>query len=498
MILCEEITPVNKQKPRKISQICIQPNCSKYSSFNLNGQKAQFCNLHKTTDMLDVKHKLCEKENCGTRAGFNFEDKKSVKFCSKHIEKGMIELGKKTCFKCKKKAIYNFIGEKRGLYCKDHKEKNMQDIENKKCLKCNKQPKFNYPDNKGGILCFNHKEKNMQNVVDKKCENKNCKTAPSFNFENEQRGIFCFLHKLKNMINVIDKKCLECNKSPSFNFANEKTALYCFDHKKIDMKNIVEKKCLECDKRPCFNFANEKTALYCFDHKKTDMQDVVHKKCLECDTRPCFNYPNEKTPLYCTNHKKSFMCDVTHPKCQSSFCEERFYNPKYDGYCMHCFIHTFPDKPVVRNYKTKEKAIKDFIFSHFSQLTWVWDKKIQDGCSQRRPDFLCDLGEKILIVEVDENQHTNYDSTCEIARINNLVQDVYFRPIVMIRINTDSYNNEVGIVKSPWNVGKDGIVRITDEKEWNERLEKLKNTIEMCISCEKPNDLITIHSLFFE
>ena len=71
----------------------------------------------------------------------------------------------------------------------------------------------------------------------------------------------------------------------------------------------------------------------------------------------------------------------------------------------------------------------------------MYDKKIQDGCSTRRPDLFLDLGYQIIIIEIDENQHIDYDCSCENKRIMELSQDVGHRPIVFIRFNPDDYKN---------------------------------------------------------
>ena len=39
----------------------------------------------------------------------------------------------------------------------------------------------------------------------------------------------------------------------------------------------------------------------------------------------------------------------------------------------------FPDKPVFRNYKTKEFAIVEFIKNKFSMYPWISDKTVIDG-----------------------------------------------------------------------------------------------------------------------
>jgi hypothetical protein len=141
----------------------------------------------------------------------------------------------------------------------------------------------------------------------------------------------------------------------------------------------------------------------------------------------------------------------------------------------------FPDEPNSRNYKTKEKDVVDQIRQTFTNFTWVADKKVQDGCSRRRPDLLLDMGSHIIIVEIDENKHTDYDCSCENKRLMELSQDLQHRPIVFIRFNPDDYTNQDGIlVKSCWKLNKLGVMQITKtkQKEWEERIESLKQQIQ--------------------
>ena len=43
------------------------------------------------------------------------------------------------------------------------------------------------------------------------------------------------------------------------------------------------------------------------------------------------------------------------------------------------------------------------------------------------------------MVEVDENQHNNYDCSCENKRLMELAQDLGHRSMVVIRFNPDAY-----------------------------------------------------------
>jgi hypothetical protein len=186
--------------------------------------------------------------------------------------------------------------------------------------------------------------------------------------------------------------------------------------------------------------------------------------------------------------------------CKSEWCET-YGNRKYQGYCVACFVNNPENhhKPAMRNYKTKEKDVVDRITQTFTNLSWVADKKVQNGCSRRRPDLLLDIGSHIIIVEVDENKHTNYDCSCENKRLIKLSQDLQHRPIVFIRYNPDDYTNQEGIlVKTCWKLNKLGVMQITKtkQKEWEERIETLKQQIQYWI--DNPTEkTIEIIELFY-
>jgi hypothetical protein len=143
--------------------------------------------------------------------------------------------------------------------------------------------------------------------------------------------------------------------------------------------------------------------------------------------------------------------------------------------------------------------VVDRIKESFPNLTWVADKKVQDGCSSRRPDLLLDMGSHIIIVEIDENKHTDYDCSCEHKRLMQLSQDLQHRPIVFIRFNPDSYMNQAGeAVKSCWRTNGLGVMVVSKkkEKEWEERIYSLKQQIQYWI--DNPNEkMVEIVELFY-
>ena len=203
---------------------------------------------------------------------------------------------------------------------------------------------------------------------------------------------------------------------------------------------------------------------------------------------------------FCEHNKQKPYCKICGGSalCKSVWCET-YASKKYNGYCLHCCIQLCPDIKVSRNYKTKEKEVVDRIKEAFPNLTWITDKKIQDGCSSKRPDLLVDLGTHIVIMEVDENKHTNYDCSCENKRLMELSQDVGHRPIVFIRFNPDSYIDGTGKkIKSCWKLNKLGIMCIekTNQKLWNERINILLQQIKYWI--DNPSEkTIEIIELFY-
>ena len=183
--------------------------------------------------------------------------------------------------------------------------------------------------------------------------------------------------------------------------------------------------------------------------------------------------------------------------CKSEWCDKTSIK-KYNGYCMTCCIQLCPDIQISRNYKTKEKDVTDRIINAFPNFTWVADKQIQDGCSKKRPDLLLDLGSHIIIIEIDEHKHSNYDCSCENKRLMELSQDVGHRSIVFIRFNPDDFIDENGTkIKSCWKLTKQGALTIPSNKqtEWEQRIENLKVLIQYWIEnpSEKTVEIIELY-----
>ena len=338
------------------------------------------------------------------------------------------------------------------------------------------------------------------------CIYEGCKVRPSYNNEGEKKAVYCVTHKLEGMVNVKNKTCINegCNVRPCYNNEGGKKAVYCVTHKLEEMVNVNDKTCIYegCNVRPSYNNEGEKKAIYCVTHKLEGMVNVKDKTCIYegCNVRPYYNNEGENKAIYCATHKLEEMVDVKNKTCKSNWCFTRVQE-KYDGYCLFCYMNIFPDKPVCRNYKTKEYAVVDFVKRKFPFLTLITDKIIPGGCSKKRPDLFLDLGYQIIIIEVDENQHIDYSCSCENKRIMELSQDVGHIPIIFIRFNPDDYIKKEKKIKSCWVQNKKGICVIKNSKkeEWEQRLNALEEQIKYWINpTSMTNKTIETIQLFYD
>jgi hypothetical protein len=134
----------------------------------------------------------------------------------------------------------------------------------------------------------------------------------------------------------------------------------------------MPKKCQHegCNIRPIYNYEGQSKGLYCVSHKLPDMVDIKSKRCHHegCNKQPVYNYEGQSKALYCATHKLPDMVNIISKRCNSEWCNTLVSNPSYEGYCMYCFMHLFPDKPIARNYKTKENAVVQFVKEMFSEI----------------------------------------------------------------------------------------------------------------------------------
>lgn len=378
------------------------------------------------------------------------------------------------------------------LNCRTRGRKNDSRPERKNrypCEKCSKHPYFNIPGQNKGRFCGEHKEEGMVNVLSIKCEHENCTSQPCFNFEGKL-GRFCAKHRLEGMVNVRERRCEHenCFRKPVYNFPSETRGKFCREHKEDEMFDVLSIRCEHenCFKRGNFNFPG-KPPRFCGEHRETGMVDVKTRKCDHdgCTTVPVYNFTGQKRGILCLTHKKEGMVDVKNPRCKTPMCDIILPGSN-TGYCARCSAYMFPDKPT--RFKTRELKLKEHLVIKYSDKTITHDKRVE--CHLYRPDFVFDMGSHTIVIELDENQHKAYDTSCDNKRLMSIFQGLGSRPMIMLRFNPDKYTGAPGCFKNDGQLSGNG-------REWTRRVKYLDERLEHWFGTQPDREIILEH-LFFD
>jgi hypothetical protein len=490
-------------------------------AYNYPGEtRGIYCVKHKKDGMINVVSKTCEFTNCITRPTFNYPEETRGIYCVKHKKDGMINVADKKCEHpgCMTAPIFNYPGEIGGIYCADHKKNKMVDVKNKKCEYhgCMTSPSHNYPGETRGIYCKEHKDDGMINVKSKTCEHSGCSILPVFNYLGEVGGLYCKEHKEDGMVDVKSKICKHsgCITRSIFNYPNESKAIYCVKHKKEGMIDVKNKKCehIGCMIKSSYNYPTESKGIYCVEHKEENMIDVVNKICIlsDCNKRANYNIFGQ-SPKYCTIHKPVGAILRPTPQCEIDGCNDLATHgielrPVHCAYhsvkgehdmfskpCISCGLDSIIDEEGKCYYcnnanglkylHSKELKVKDSLDAYGLAYD-QHDKVINCGkFGRERPDFLFRCKTHSLIVEVDENQHSDRPCQCEQIRMVNLSQSLCM-PLVIIRYNPDPYK-------------KDGETKRGEHENHNKRMAVLANIVDKYLKTP-PEAFLTVTYLFFD
>ena len=399
---------------------------------------------------------------------------------------------------CRKRATFGFC-RRNGEFCKQHKKDDMKCV-SRLCICGEARPTYNEPGQTVAICCSQCKTNTMVNVKDKKCR---CgKAIPIYNEPGQTVAICCSICKTNTMVNVKDKKC-RCGKAiPIYNEPGQTVAICCSKCKTANMVNVISKKC-RCGKaQPIYNEPGQTVVICCSKCKTANMINVKDKKCRCGKAIPTFNEPGQTVAICCSKCKTANMVNVKHKKCKGVECKDpdtnemitkcpfdQFCNPKYKGYCTQCFSRNFPTDPLtymIRS-KTKEIAVRNFINDNFENFQH--DKTLFTAhcdCSiRRRIDHRKLIGNTLLVIETDENQHKSYDKMDEETRYDDLYM-AFSGKWVYIRFNPDKYKANNGKNKNP-NIA----TRLfTLKDEINKQINRIEN--------DENNDLVERIYLYYD
>jgi hypothetical protein len=276
----------------------------------------------------------------------------------------------------------------------------------------------------------------MVNIKDKMCIYDNCNKLANYSYKNKKTKLYCKKHKLDNMINSWQKICINktCSNTAIYNLPDEKKPFYCYEHKTENMINVKNNKCQEntCQSKAKYGYINKKIQ-YCFEHKKDNMINL--KLDLKCSNENCDNdyvdiINNKK---YCLEHIQNTDAEITLKKL-CKYCDMR-ENSKH--ICSDC----------KQTKNKKEWSIIRYLRKHIDTKFEYNSSKMLQDCSNKRPDVYFELVKHCVIVEIDENQHNSYRDSCECSRINEIVNGIGGKSVIIIRYNPDVVKNKNNILK---------------------------------------------------
>lgn len=517
------------------SSYCKEPNCKAIASYGFRFAHPEYCPAHGKKKGAVTQFQVCV---CGdSTPRFKFPDDERTSCCGKCKKEGMVNAVDRRC-ECKKHLPnYGFLTDERPNYCAECKKEGMINIKTKKKhCPCGVVSSFGFPGEKA-TCCMKCKKEGMISLMNILCE---CGKTAAFGLLTDKRPSFCNSCKKDGMVNIITKKC-ECGKAvPVFGNPYDKTPRFCKDCKKEGMVNIVCKKC-ECGKaQPIFGNPSDTTPTCCVKCKKEGMVDIRSTKCecgraqpvygmkggkatccadckkeemvnvkakmCECGkAQATFGIPGTKIANWCNTCKKDGMFDVLTINCPTRKCKglieyqsqghkcpfEHHGKKKYDYYCTKCFELNFPEDPRTGSIrdKTDENKVRDYLIHNFKDISFIHNKPLWTGqkdCScRRRIDFRSLIGNTLLCVEVDEDQHRYRDQNDEDLRYDDLMM-LHGGKFIFVRFNPNLYKDSEGKRKNP---------------SIDSRLEKLGQTITyqlFRILQEKNEELLEIIPLFFD
>ena len=335
--------------------------------------------------------------------------------------------------------------------------------------------KSNCVECKGGSICEHNKRRS-------RC--KECKG-----------GSICIHQKIKS-------RCIECNgNSLCIHSIRKENCIECKGGSICD-HNKRRSRCIECKGSELCIHNNYKSI--CIECKGINVceHNKLQYQCIECKGRLICEHNKRKS--MCSDCNGSYMCSHQKQKNQcvtctpSSGCQHchtvSIISSKWKPYCFRCYCVLNPDAVIPRKYKLKEHHVVDALKAHFKeQITMIFDKPVEGGCSKKRPDVSIDFGSHCLMIEIDENRHLNY--SCEERRMVELYEDIGFRKIIFLRFNPDGYKEGTHKYISPFRYTRSGILQL-DETEFNRRIAQLIARMNAHCLLE-PTEQITVEYMFY-
>jgi hypothetical protein len=231
-------------------------------------------------------------------------------------------------------------------------------------------------------------------------------------------------------------------------------------------------------------------------------QTQYKRACQECHQQAVLN-PTTRDLTHCKQHGGGNRClgPVGCTECPLGFTTQNSKRDVYDGRCVRCFCASFPDDPRAKRARSsvhvREHTTTDELKKHFPDYNWVFDKTFSHrtflvGVSTRfRPDARTTQGDRVIIIEIDEQSHRGYLCAKEREREESFVRQNRNKTVVMIRFNPDSYTDYEGVRHPSCFTDPTKDTQVTHlhpkrKADWQARIQELVNTVRNVLDPKFP------------
>ena len=281
----------------------------------------------------------------------------------------------------------------------------------------------------------------MIDVKNKRCEHVECSLQPAFNVKGETRGRFCATHKEVGMINVVSKRCdhPECTTKASYGFPGHGVS-YCVPHHPNGTMKHPNRRCCLCREIATHGITQPER---CAEHARMGDDNLVERACVHCALPNILNV---------------------------------------NGLCKDCEEWTSGVRPRL----AKQREVLQFLDYDLTEYTYdstdVTPQSLKDCDRRERPDVLWDRGDRVVILEVDEDQHKDRPCECEQTRMMNISQALGCERTVWIRYNPDAFTG-------------------TESGKWTSKAKRhavLKQWLTWALTTEDLTHTVSVVHLFFD
>lgn len=445
---------------------CTVEGCPKKAYYGVDAPI--HCALHRIGGEINKTQRRCEFPECPKIPSFGNPEDRIVRHCKDHIVEGEINLTGKRCLLCSKYPSFGNPEDRIIKHCKDHTVEGEINLTGKRCLLCSKHPIFGKESRKP-LHCADHIEDGEVDVMNKKCSFLGCTTLPVYG-KIKGTGIHCKTHAESDEIDVRHIKCSfpGCSTRPSFGDPEDGIKKHCSEHATDGETNVVSKMCIFpcCGTIASFGYSDDGIANHCSKHKEDDELYLLHKHfCAElgCTKSASFGSPEDGKMKHCSGHQKEGEKNLHLKMCELCNLISAQFGKDKARYCHACYCYLFPDSRQARYRCFKQTTITDHLSLFFVPTTK--DHHLS-ACSKRRPDIMYECFTHVVICEIDEDQHRDYEESCEKKRVVELWEDLACRNMIIIHFNPDGYIDSNGIRHKSCFKSKS----INDKKEYDERI----------------------------